>query len=358
VRPVISVPFDLGELDYDLPKDRIAQEPAARRDDARLLVMDRKAGALLDQRVADLPAFLRRGDLLVLNDTKVVPARFTLERGTGGLIEGLFLDEIRVGLWRVFLRGGGRLKAKEPVVLGEHVPGLNATVVERRADGEFVLRVECSESAFAVLERVGRTPLPPYINRKSEDERREVADRQRYQTVYAREPGAVAAPTAGLHLTAELLQALEVQGIALAYLTLHVGPGTFKPIEVADLAQHRMHEERFDLPPETTKRIGECRVAGGRVVAVGTTSVRALESAWEPGHGGLRAGAGATSLFIHPPYRFRAVDSLMTNFHLPQSTLLALVMAFAGVGTIRRAYAHAIAEKYRFYSYGDAMLIL
>src|SRR5581483_4933256 len=308
----------LADLDYALPRELIAQEPPAARTDARLLVVPRDGGPRRDAHVADLPALLRAGDLLVLNDTRVIPARVHGRRPSGGRLEVLFVRPAgRDDTWDVLVRGTPR-------------PGERVHLPD--ADGE--------------------VPLPPYIDRPAGPS---AGDRDRYQTVYARTPGAVAAPTAGLHFTPELLAAVARAGVATATLTLHVGPGTFQPIRVDELAGHEMAPERYVMPPETVAAVVAARAGGGRVVAVGTTTVRALESA--AADGGLAAGAGEARLFIHPGHRFRVVDALLTNFHLPRSPLLALVAAFAGWETIRNAYEAAVAARYRFYSFGDAMLI-
>lgn len=349
------------ELEYRLPEERIAQRPAARREDARLLVVDRSRGRLEDRGILDLAELLRAGDLLVLNDTKVIRAKFQARRATGARLEGLFLEEQGVGKWCVMLRGGSRVKKGETLILGAirsatESEGVEAVVTERLGEGRFLLQLTVVEAAERVLDRIGRTPLPPYIHRESAGD--EESDHERYQTVYARKAGAVAAPTAGLHLTESLLEALQAQGVATAFVTLHVGPGTFKPIEVDELSEHPMHREIYHVPVETAAAVAHCRTARGRVVAVGTTSVRTLEASWDESAGRVRAGDGRTDLFIFPPYRFRVVDALLTNFHLPRSTLLALVMAFAGVEMTRDAYEHAIVKKYRFFSYGDAMLIV
>ena len=335
----------LADLDYPLPEALIAQQPAPERVAARLLLLDRGGAALRHARVADLPALLRAGDVLVLNDTRVIPARVRGRRPSGGRLEVLFVAPLgEEGEWEVLVRGAPR--AGERV----HLAGDEGKWVAPLGDGRWRLRLALDEPALAWLERVGEVPLPPYVRRAPTP-----ADRERYQTVYARAPGAVAAPTAGLHLTRELLGAIAAAGVRVATLTLHVGPGTFLPIRTADLDRHVMVPERFEIPPPTVEAIAAARTAGGRVVAVGTTTVRALESAGADG--ALHAGPGAAALFIRPGHRFRLVDALLTNFHLPRSTLLALVAAFAGWERVRAAYAEAVRLGYRFYSYGDAMLI-
>lgn len=355
--------FDLPRLDYDLPEELIAQHPAARREDSRLLVVCPTLERVEDSVVCDFPRILSPGDLLVLNDTKVVPARFFARRATGGLIEGLFIEEDQPGRWRAMLKRSRRLRPGESLQLVRGAADISNDAgdeklrVERALDdGQWLLHCESGAPASEVLDRYGRTPLPPYIRRGDADTEADLEDRPRYQTVYAKTPGAVAAPTAGLHLTPRLLAELTERGVPQAFVTLHVGLGTFKPIAADTLEGHVMHTERFVLPVETRDAIAACRERGGRVVAVGTTTVRVLEScATRDGH--VEARAGVTDIFIYPPYRFAVVDSLLTNFHLPRSTLLALVMALAGESLTRSAYAHAVRERYRFFSYGDAMFI-
>jgi S-adenosylmethionine:tRNA ribosyltransferase-isomerase len=335
----------LAELDYALPEELVAQEPAAERAAARLLVLARASGALRHATVAELPAFLAPGDLIVVNDTRVIPARVRGRRPSGGRLEVLFVRPVDAH-WEVLVRGAPR--AGEAV----HLPDARGEWLAALGDGRWLLRLECATPVLAWLERVGDVPLPPYIRRPDGPR---LADRERYQTVYARVPGAVAAPTAGLHLTPALLDALRNGGIEIASCTLHVGPGTFLPIRADTLAGHEMASEPYELPAATVNAIARTHSAGGRVVAVGTTTVRALESAAATGP--LRPGGGDARLFIRPGHRFRIVDALLTNFHLPRSTLLALVAAFAGWETIRASYDDAVRRRYRFYSFGDAMLI-
>ncbi len=361
----------MSALDYELPTTLIAQEPPAHREDARLLVVDRAAAALHDRTIRDLPALLDPGDLLVVNNTRVLPARFQCQRATGGRVRGLFVEDQGSGIWRVMLEGSRRLRIAERLVFKESRNNTSEPIamelVERLADGHWLIRIDCDDSVAAILDRVGNTPLPPYIARKTgEASQAGCNDSERYQTVYASEPGAIAAPTAGLHFTNSLLNSTRERGVACADVTLHVGVGTFKPIATERIVDHIMHKEWFNLPESTAEAIYACRQRRGRVVAVGTTSLRVLESvARVAAHANgdrartpLRASSGWTDLFVYPPYRVRAVDALLTNFHLPKSTLLALVMAFAGIDLTRKAYAHAIAGAYRFYSYGDAMLIV
>lgn len=349
-------PDDLAAYDYDLPPELIAAEPAARRDEARLLIVDRSKGTLSHGTVGDLPRLLAPGDLLVLNDTRVVPARLRgVREATGGKWEGLFLRADEAGLWELLGQTRGRLQEGETILISapsSDGPPLRVTLLSRGEEGVWHARPENNIHAFDLLERYGEVPLPPYIRKGVAGD----ADRTRYQTVYARARGSVAAPTAGLHFTEDLLAACERRGIGRAFVTLHVGIGTFRPVTAERLSEHVMHSEWGELSASTAEAIDETKTRGSRVVAVGTTSVRVLESAAAPGE--VRAFRGETNLFIRPPYRFRAVDVLLTNFHLPRSTLLVLVSALAGRDLIRRAYAEAIRERYRFFSYGDAMLIL
>ena len=354
--------FDVHELDYPLPESRIAQHPASRREEARLLIVNSSTGGVRDGWVVELPELLRPGDLLVLNDTKVLPAKFTARRQTGGTIPGLFVHEERPGVWRVMLQGSRRLRVGETLAVTPEVGKLVLLKLEEDCgEGLWQVGVDADGTTEEILKRIGRTPLPPYIRRDAQAyPEADLEDRNRYQTVYARTPGAIAAPTAGFHLTDELLEQTVALGVKTTFVTLHVGLGTFKPVSVDCLSEHVMHRERFELPGQAAEAVRECRKRGGRVVAVGTTSVRVLESAATgPVQDRLVAAQrGSADLFIYPPYVFRVVDALLTNFHLPRSTLLALVMAFAGIDTIRRAYRHAIEQEYRFYSFGDAMLIL
>jgi S-adenosylmethionine:tRNA ribosyltransferase-isomerase len=346
---------DLDQYDYELPRDLIAQYPAPTRVDSRLLVVDRRQQSLAHHHVRDLPELLRPGDCLVLNDTRVVPARLLGRReSTGGHWSGLFLEVGEGGLWRVLCKTRGKLVPGESIRLtnAEGQDDLRLHMVVKHDDGSWIVTPESDEETFEVLERVGRVPLPPYI-RKGE---MEPSDREHYQTVYARWPGAVAAPTAGLHFDESLLTRLERERIVISPLTLHTGAGTFKPIDAPLLEDHKMHAEWGTIRAEIADRIRACRAAGGRVVAVGTTSVRLLETA--AADGTLKEFTGHTDLFIRPPFKFKIVDALLTNFHLPRTTLLVLVRTFGGSELIARAYEEAIREGYRFYSYGDAMLII
>ncbi len=346
---------ELDSYDYEFPRELIAQEPLANRADARLLVVNRTGGSIEHRYIRDLPQILRSGDFLILNDTRVIPARLVGYRtATGGHWEGLFLRSDGNGLWRLLARSRGKMAIGETITLVNAAgqEDVRLRLVERLDGGVWLMHAETDEPALALLDRLGRVPLPPYI-RGGE---MLPADRERYQTVFARELGAVAAPTAGLHFTADLLRRLEAAGIGHAFVTLHVGLDTFRPVTAERLADHAMHTEWGQLGAPAIERIEACRRGGGRVVAVGTTAVRVLESV--AAGGTIRPWSGWTNLFIRPPHQFRAVDALLTNFHLPRTTLLVLVRAFGGDELIRRAYEEAIRQHYRFYSYGDAMLVV
>jgi len=333
------------DFDYELPPERIAQHPAP-RGASRLLVLDRE-GPERHRHVRDLPDLLHSGDLLVINDTRVIPARLFGRRAGGGQIEILLTGKAEDREWDALVKPGRRARPGTVFTLDE---GLTAEVIEKEETGRHRLRF--SEPIEPHLERLGHMPLPPYIQREDEAE-----DRERYQTVWAKNPGAIAAPTAGLHFTRELLDQLAAAGIEIAEVTLHVGLGTFKPVTAERVEDHRMETERWQVSESAANAIHRTRERGGRVVAIGTTVVRTLESAALAGGGEVRAGSGATELFITPGFQFRVVDVLLTNFHLPKSTLLMLVSAFAGKERVLAAYKEAIRESYRFYSYGDAMLV-
>ena len=332
----------LDDFDYHLPPERIAQAPLAERSASRLLVLDGEA--LSDRGIRDLPSLLDPADLLVMNDTRVLHARLFGRKDSGGQVEVLVERPLGGDEALAQVRASKPPRAGSQLLLEET---LTVEVVER--NGEFY-RLRFPGDAVELIERYGRLPLPPYITHAATG-----ADEERYQTVFARHRGSVAAPTAGLHFDPALLGALAQRGIATARVTLHVGAGTFQPVRVHDLAEHRMHRERYEVPQATVAAVTACRDRGGRVVAVGTTTLRTLETAALSGQ--LIAGAGESELFVTPGFRFRVVDVLLTNFHLPKSTLLMLVSAFAGMEPIRAAYRHAIAHQYRFFSYGDAMLI-
>jgi S-adenosylmethionine:tRNA ribosyltransferase-isomerase len=342
------MPFTVDDFDFPLPPELIAQHPAPERTGSRLLHV---AGAThIDRRFADLPSLLRAGDLLVFNDTRVIKARFFGVKETGGQAE-IMLERIVDATHALC-----QIRASKAPKQGCLLTLADAFTVRMSgragADGDFFL-LELTEPGnfWELAEQYGKLPLPPYIEHPAEG-----ADETRYQTVYAREPGAVAAPTAGLHFDEAMLETLQAQGVGTAFVTLHVGAGTYRPVRVDKIAEHRMHSERYEIPAATAAAIAATRAAGGRIVAVGTTSLRALESAGNT-DGTVRTGSAETDIFITPGYRFRVVDRLITNFHLPKSTLLMLVSAFAGYAPIRAAYAHAVAERYRFFSYGDAMLL-
>ena len=338
----------VDDFDFPLPPELIAQHPAPERTGSRLLHV--RGRRLDDRRFADLPALLRADDLLVFNDTRVIKARFFGRKATGGLVEVLLERIIDATHAVAQVRAS---KAPKPGMTLTLADAFDVVVTGRAGPGGefFALELVDRGSLWELAERHGRLPLPPYIAHPADD-----ADETRYQTVYARAPGAVAAPTAGLHFDEALLARLRAQGVNTAFLTLHVGAGTYQPVRVERISEHRMHSERFEIPAATAEAVAATRAAGGRVIAVGTTSLRALESAGNP-DGTVRAGGAETDIFITPGHRFRAVDRLITHFHLPKSTLLMLVSAFAGVAEIRAAYAHAVAGRYRFFSYGDAMLL-
>lgn len=343
-------------LDYHLPEHLIAQTPPAQRVQSRLLALNRRDGSMLDSQFSELPAFLRAGDCLVVNDTKVLPARFYLQKTTGARIEGLYVSSEADGAWRAMLKNARRLKEGDSVWIldrrGQRT--FQATIRQRLQEGMWLLEAPDGRPANEILDIVGFAALPPYIKRAAGDQRLS-DDLLRYQTVYARQFGAVAAPTAGLHFDQPLLEKIQQMGVAVAAITLHVGLGTFKPIVADTLQEHTMHSEWYAISPQAAQTINAAAAGGGRIIAVGTTSVRTLETAAQ--RRSVAAGSGTTNLFIMPGFRFQMVDAMITNFHLPRSTLLALVAAFAGLDTIKKAYQHAIEKNYRFYSYGDAMLI-
>src|SRR5438132_1403856 len=339
----------LADFDFALPRELIADRPAEPRESARLLVLPAE-GEVADRHIADLPQLLRSGDLLVFNDTKVIPARLVGRRGVA-TVEITLARELGGGAWHAYAKGARRLHPGDRI---EFAGDLAAEIIEKSPEGEVNLRFNREGTAFReALARYGAMPLPPYIKRPRGGDSRDRAD---YQTIFARAEGAVAAPTAGLHFTPALLEALAECGIGWTTLTLHVGPGTFLPVKTADPRDHKMHAEWGVLSAEAAARIAAARNAGGRIVAIGTTSLRLLETAATE-TGEVRPFAGETRLFIMPGYRFRAIDMLLTNFHLPRSTLLMLVAALAGLERIKAAYAHAVAAGYRFFSYGDACLI-
>src|SRR5512138_807848 len=350
----------LSDFDYALPEELVAQEPVSPRDASRLLVV-RPEGPFDHRRFAELDALLAPGDLLVFNDTKVIPARLVGRKESGGKVELLLCEPLAPTSPPLRGAGGGLGRrwramgqASKPIRAGAALAfdGLSARVVEAEGEGFYVVELDREGEALeAALARAGRIPLPPYI-RRAPDAR----DADRYQTIWARAPGSAAAPTAGLHFTDALLARLAARGVRRTAVTLHVGPGTFLPIRGDSLEEHRMHAERYEVPEAAAAELAACRARGGRIVAVGTTSVRTLESAFDGGR--VAPGPGRTSLFVRPGHAFRAVDALVTNFHLPRSTLLVLVCAFGGTARVLDAYRASVAARYRFFSYGDAMLLL
>ncbi len=353
--PTTPTMTSIHDYDYELPRELIAQHPLPNRADARLLVVDRRTQSWESTHVRELPTLLNPGDVLVLNDTRVIPARLLgYRKQTRGRWEGLFLEASPEGIWKVLSKTRGKLRPGETVVLQDRMArdGIELAMLSPLSGGIWAARPLEAAPFLDLLQRYGRVPLPPYIR----DGNMLDEDVERYQTVFAKHPGSVAAPTAGLHFTPPLLDAIRQRGVTVEQVTLHVGIGTFRPVATETLEEHRMHAEWGQVSAEVARRLRECRAAGGRVLAVGTTVVRLLESATSDA--GTRPWQGSTDLFIRPPYEFRAIDSLLTNFHLPRSTLLVLVGTFGGDDLIRRAYQYAVAQRYRFYSYGDAMLIL
>jgi S-adenosylmethionine:tRNA ribosyltransferase-isomerase len=345
--------MQISDFDYQLPEELIAQHPLERRDAARMLILNRATQSWHDHQFAELPSFVREGDVVVLNNTRVFPARLAGTREpSGGRVELFLINEQAPQVWEALARPARRLQKGARVQFG--AGRLRAEIMEALDDGRRLLRFECDEPFERLLEELGQTPLPPYIKRDGEslDD-----DRERYQTVYARERGAIAAPTAGLHFTPQVLEELRQRGAHLAEVTLHVGYGTFEPVRVSEITEHRVAPERSVISPETAEIINRARLSGQRVLAVGTTTTRALESAVSE-TGQVLAGARQATLTITPGYEFRVVDVLLTNFHLPRSSLLVLVAALAGRDLALAAYRHAVAARYRFYSYGDCMLIL
>jgi len=345
------------KLNYNLPPELIAQTPLSVRSDSRLLVLERSSGNVKDSRFSSLGDFLSPDDCLVLNDTKVMPARFFARCATGGRLEGLFLTADAGGIWTAYLKGLRKLRQGDDFYFKDRYKAdfCKAVLLEKLDQGKCRLKIDSDMDAQTVLEEIGFPPLPPYIKR-DDDPTVAAQDKQRYQTVYARQAGAVAAPTAGLHFTEALIDKLKRSGIKFAFITLHVGAGTFKPVTEDNLEDHQIHEEWFSIDQENTTIINTAKNKGGRIIPVGTTSTRVLETVAADSR--IEATTGTTELFITPGYRFKMVDAMVTNFHLPKSTLLALVAAFAGLENILAAYNHAIEQRYRFYSYGDAMLIV
>lgn len=344
----------IEEFDYHLPEELIAQHPLDRRDAARMLVLDRRGRRWRDSQFAELPSYIRAGDVVVVNNTRVFPARLLGAREpSGGRVELFLVREREPLVWETLARPARRLQEGARARFGDG--RLCAEVIEAHEDGRRIVRFTCDEPLHTLLEELGQTPLPPYIKR---DERASLSeDRERYQTVYARQRGAIAAPTAGLHFTPRVLEELTARGASLVEITLHVGYGTFEPVRASDLSHHSVSPEQYEISTSAAQAINHARRSAGRILAVGTTTTRALESAVDEA-GLVKAGAGLARLTITPPYRFRVVDALLTNFHLPRSSLLVLVSAFAGHELALDAYRHAVSERYRFYSYGDCMLIM
>jgi len=333
---------------YDLPPELIAQTPLTDRTASKLLVMGRESGEITHRIFRDIVEYLKPGDCLVMNNTRVIPARlYGCKEGSGGKIEFLLLKRLELDIWEVILKPGKKAKPGSRFVFGDGL--LVAEVLEIVEDGKRIVRFEYEGVWEELLDRLGEMPLPPYIKEKLED-------RERYQTVYSKIDGSAAAPTAGLHFTKELLEEIQKKGVRVAYLTLHVGLGTFRPVSVENVEEHIMHTEHYEISAETAEIINQTRTEGGRIIAVGTTSVRTLETVAAE-DGTLTAKTGETNIFIYPGYRFKAVDALITNFHLPESTLLMLISAFAGKEHVFQAYREAVEKKYRFFSFGDAMFM-
>lgn len=340
--------MNTSDFYYDLPKELIAQTPLEPRDSSRLLVLDRENGSLEHKHFYDIIDYLEEGDLLVVNDSRVLPARiYGIKDETGAKVEFLLLNQVNGNNWETLCKPGKKAKVGAKFTFGNGI--LKATVIEVKEDGNRVVSFECDENFYTALDKIGQMPLPPYITE-------ELKDNERYQTVYSRELGSAAAPTAGLHFTPELLDKIKKKGIRIARVTLHVGLGTFRPVKVEDVSNHKMHSEHYEIPEETAKLINETKANGKRVIAVGTTSCRTLESV-ATFFGEIKPCDGFTDIFIYPGYEFKVLDGLITNFHLPESTLIMLVSAFAGYENTMNAYKTAVDEKYRFFSFGDAMFI-
>ena len=334
---------------YDLPKELIAQTPAEPRDSSRLLVLDRQSGETDHKHFFDIIDYLDEGDLLVCNDSRVLPARiYGIKEPTGARVEFLLLKQISGNRWETLCKPGKKAKEGARFSFGDGL--LYATVTEVKDDGNRIVDFECDENFFSTLDKIGQMPLPPYITE-------ELKDKERYQTVYSHELGSAAAPTAGLHFTTELMDKIRAKGVNIAYVTLHVGLGTFRPVKVDDVTKHKMHSEHYEVPAKTAELIKKTKQNGKRVIAVGTTSCRTLESVAAE-HGEVIPCEGYTEIFIYPGFEFKVLDGLITNFHLPESTLIMLVSAFAGYDNIMNAYKTAVKERYRFFSFGDAMLIV
>lgn len=334
---------------YNLPEELIAQTPLEKRDSSRLLVLNRENGNVEHKHFYDILEYLNEGDCLILNDSRVLPARlYGIKNGTGAKVEFLLLTQKKNKVWECLAGPGKKAREGTEFVFGNGI--MTGKVLEVLENGNRVVEFECEDNFFAALDRLGEMPLPPYITKK-------LQDKERYQTVYSRELGSAAAPTAGLHFTDELLEKAREKGIKTGFVTLHVGLGTFRPVKAEDISQHKMHSEHYEVPQETADLIKKTKANGGRVISVGTTSCRTLESVARD-YGEIKACEGWTDIFIYPPYQFKVLDGLITNFHLPESTLIMLVSAFAGYDNVMNAYKIAVEERYRFFSFGDAMLII
>jgi S-adenosylmethionine:tRNA ribosyltransferase-isomerase len=334
---------------YDLPQELIAQTPIEPRDHSRLLVMDKKTGETTDRHFYDILDYLHEGDLLVINNSRVLPARlYGIKEGTGSHMELLLLEQKENMVWETLVKPGKKARLGAKFIFGDGL--LTGEIIEVKPDGNRLIRFESPKNFFEALEEIGQMPLPPYITEKLED-------RERYQTVYSKELGSSAAPTAGLHFTKDLMEKIRSKGVHIAEVTLHVGLGTFRPVKAEEITDHKMHSEHYHIPKETAALINQTKQNGGRVIAVGTTSCRTLESV-ATFFGEIKECEGYTDIFIYPGYDFKVLDGLITNFHLPESTLIMLVSALAGYDHTMKAYEHAVKEKYRFFSFGDAMLIL
>lgn len=335
---------------YELPEELIAQTPVEPRNSSRMLKVNRQTGEIEHKHFYNLCDYLKKGDLLVLNDSRVLPARIYGEKKDNkSFIEFLLLEQKENMVWEILCRPGKKAKIGTVFTFGDGL--LEAEVIDIKEDGNRVVKFSCDDNLFAVLDQIGQMPLPPYITEK-------LKDKERYQTVYSREIGSAAAPTAGLHFTKEMLEEIKAMGVNIAYVTLHVGLGTFRPVKEDKVLDHKMHSEHYEMPEETARLINETKKNGGRVIAVGTTSCRTLESVATFNNGEIKACDGFTDIFIYPGYKFKVLDGLVTNFHLPESTLIMLVSAFMGYENTMNAYKVAVEEKYRFFSFGDAMLIL
>lgn len=341
--------MNTSDFYYELPDELIAQTPIEPRDSSRLLVLGRNSGEIEHKHFYDIIDYLNEGDCLVVNDSRVIPARiYGVKAETGARVEFLLLKQVSGNKWETLCKPGKKAKEGTKFTFGDGI--MTAEVVEVKEDGNRIVDFKCDENFFSALDKIGQMPLPPYITEKLEDQ-------ERYQTVYSNELGSAAAPTAGLHFTNELMDRIRAKGVKIAYVTLHVGLGTFRPVKVEDVTKHKMHSEHYEVPEETARIIKETKNSGKRVISVGTTSCRTLESVATQ-YGEVKACDGWTDIFIYPGYEFKVLDGLITNFHLPESTLIMLVSAFAGYDNIMNAYKVAVSEKYRFFSFGDAMAIL